>query len=125
VVARVSNPANDEVFRNLDIDHVISATGIIFSLIEQHIEMDELLSIGLLAKGQYEVTQIHIGSESSLINKKVQEIHLPSQVHLVWLLRAEESHTITSNTRLEEGDILASIGPKEQIKALRNLLYPL
>lgn len=125
VVARVSNPTNDEVFHSLDIDHVISATGIIFSLIEQHIEMDELLSIGLLAKGQYEVTQILIASQSPALNQKAQDLPLPSHVHLVWFLRGTESQPISPNTRLEEGDIFAAIGPKGKTQELRDFLCPL
>ena len=124
VVARVSNPSHDNIFHALDIDDVVSSTGIIFSLIEQHIEFDELVSVGALAKGEYEVVQTLLSSHSTILKKKAHEVQLPPQSHFVWLLRGESPQIIKPDIQFEQGDIIAVISPKEHVKDLRDFLCP-
>jgi TrkA-N domain len=43
VVARVNDPSHEQIFRDIGIDDTVSATGILFSLIDQQISADELI----------------------------------------------------------------------------------
>ena len=41
-VARVNDPTHEEIFRQIGIDHTVSATGIIFSLLDQQLQGDDI-----------------------------------------------------------------------------------
>ena len=122
VVARVSNPSHDEIFHALDIDDVVSSTKIIFSLIEQYLEFNELVSVGTLGKGEYEVVQTLLSTHSPILKKKAHEVQLPPQSHFVWLLRGESPQTIQPDIQFQQGDIIAVISPTKHVKALRDFL---
>lgn len=46
-IARVNNPKNEDIFEMLGIDATVSSTKIIFNLIEQQIETDEIIPLAL------------------------------------------------------------------------------
>src|ERR1043165_7399959 len=68
VLARVNDPDHEEIFRKIGIDETVSATGIIFALLEQQISPDVVLPIGALARGNLEVVEVELGSRSPVVN---------------------------------------------------------
>ncbi len=124
VLARVNDPSHEDVFKQLGIDDTVSATGIIFNLLEQQIQKDELIPIGALVKGNIEVVEALLSHRSPVVGKRVRELTLPPQTNLVWLLREEHGHLVDGDTQLMEGDTLVALVPTQRSAELRALLMP-
>lgn len=124
VLARVNDPSHEEIFKQIGIDDVVSATGIIFSLLEQQIQSDEIIPVGALAKGNIEIIETVLSHRSPVINSRVRDIVLPPQTNLVWLLRNGQGVLIDGDTVLNEGDMLLALVPTDKAADLRDLLQP-
>lgn len=124
VVARVNNPDHEQVFRALGIDDIVSATSIIFSLVEQQIDLDELITIGALAMGRFEVLEALLSSRSPLLHQKVKDIDLPQNSSFLSILRDNQVISITPETEFYQGDFVLTLTPSEKIQELRDLIDP-
>ena len=124
VVARVNDPSHERIFAQIGIDDTVSATGIIFSLIEQQITPDVMLPVGALGRGNIEVVEVQLGQHSPVLDKKVRDIPLPPQTMIVWLLRDDQGLMVTGDTELQINDTIVALVPRSSAEALRELLVP-
>lgn len=90
VIARVNDPTHEDIFRRIGIDDTVSATGIIFNLLEQQISIDDFIPVGALAMGNIEVVEAHLSHRSPVVGKLIQDIALPVGTNLVYILRAKQ-----------------------------------
>jgi trk system potassium uptake protein TrkA len=124
VLARVNDPSHEETFQQIGIDDTVSATGIIFALLEQQISPDVMLPVGALAKGNIEVIEVELGPRSPVVNKRVRELKLPTQTNIVWILRGEQGLQVDGDTMLLQGDMLVALVSRDQAADLRQSLAP-
>lgn len=124
VLARVNDPDHEDIFAQIGIDDTVSATGIIFSLIEQQISPDVVVPVGALARGHLEIVELEIGVRSPVVGKRVRELVLPPQTNLVWILREDSGIAVSGDTELRLGDMLVALVPREHADELRDLLEP-
>jgi len=124
VLARVNDPSHEELFRQIGIDETVSATGIIYSLLEQQISPDTILPVGALGRGNIEVVEVELSNRSPVAGKFVKELALPPQTNFVWLLRGSEGFGVHGDTLLEPGDMLVALLPRDHADELRDLLTP-
>lgn len=124
VLARVNDPSHEAVFQQIGIDDTVSATGIIFSLIEQQISPDMLLPVGALARGHLEVVEVELGVRSPVLGKQVRELILPPQTNLIWILREDSGLAVSGDTELLIGDMLMALVPRDHADELRQILEP-
>jgi trk system potassium uptake protein TrkA len=124
VVARVNDPSHEEIFKEIGIDETVSATAIIFNLLEQQISYDEMIPVGALARGNIEVVEANLSTRSPVIGKRVRELRLPPQTNFVWLLRDDQGFVVDGDTELREADTLVALVPRDAAQALRQLLSP-
>src|SRR3972149_4196704 len=59
-IARVNNPKNEELFRHLGVDDIISPTRMILGAIEQDLPVHELLHLAALGEGELEIIEAHL-----------------------------------------------------------------
>lgn len=124
VIARVNDPSHESLFRKIGIDDTVSATAIIFQLLDQQISMDEIIPVGALNKGNIEVVEAHLSHRSPLVGKRIREVTLPPHTNMVYVLRNEQGVLVTGDTVLMEDDTVVALVPVEHAGALRNLLVP-
>ncbi|MCW5937926.1 MAG: TrkA family potassium uptake protein [Fimbriimonadaceae bacterium] len=122
VLARVNDPGHEEVFRDIGIDDTVSATGIIFSLIEQQISGDEMVPVGALHRGHVEVVETVFRSRSPLVGKRVRDIQLPVGTFFVYLLRDGHGTTVDGDTQFTVGDMVVALVPTARAEELRAIL---
>src|SRR3990167_10482692 len=60
-IARVNNPKNEDLFRHLGVDEIISPTRMVLASIEQDIPVHELLHPPQLKGGELELVEAQIG----------------------------------------------------------------
>lgn len=122
VLARVNDPSHEEIFRELGIDDTVSATGIIYSLLEQQIGGNDLVPVGALHQGHVEVVESIISSRSPLVGKSVRDLTLPQGAYLVYLWREGAGMPVNGETELRAGDMLVSLVPIDRAEELRSVL---
>jgi len=122
VLARVNDPSHEEIFREIGIDHTVSATGIIFSLLDQQLQSDDIVPVGALHRGELEVVETMLSNRSPLVGKIVSDIQLPPGTFIVYLLRGSHGMTVEGTTRLDEGDIVVALVPTNRADELRSAL---
>lgn len=122
VLARVNDPTHEDIFKEIGIDHTVSATGIIFNLLEQQLEGDDLVPIGAIHKGEVEVVECWLTNRSSWAGKKVSELKLPVGTYIVYLLRDNQGMSVEGSTQLQVGDLVVSLVPTQRAEELRKCL---
>jgi trk system potassium uptake protein TrkA len=124
VLARVNDPSHEEIFAQIGIDDTVSATGIIYNLIEQQISSDTLIPLGTLAKGNIELIEVSLSSRSPVAGKAVRELTLPAQTNIVWINRGGQGVLVSGDTMLLEGDEVVAVVPTGAAEELREMLVP-
>jgi len=122
VIARINNPKNEETFQLLGIDETVSSTKLIYSLIEQEVEVADVIPLTALRRGKLEVVEVGLPKGAAAVNKKVRELALPRGCTLGLLVRGETAEVINGDTVLRDGDSIVAITPSTAIQALREAL---
>lgn len=122
VIARVNDPNHESVFRDINIDDTVSATGIIFNLIEQQVSADELIPVGHLHKGAVEVVESNLSEKSNLIGRAVRDVPLPQGSFIVYILRNGSGMPVDGDTVFMAGDMVVALVPTARASELRHVL---
>lgn len=124
VLARVNDPSHEVIFKKIGVDQTVSATSLIFTLLDQQITTDDLIPVGALAKGNIEVVEAVLSLRSPVVGSAVRELQLPAQTNIVWLIRNDQGFLVTGDTILQENDTLVALIPSTGAEALREMLAP-
>lgn len=108
-IARVNSPTNEAIFSKLGIDTTVSSTRIIFNLIEQEIETDQLVPLAALARGNIEIVAIELSEHSPVVGKRIREVILPQEAHIVSIIRNEKGLLPGPETLLQTGDSVLTL----------------
>jgi trk system potassium uptake protein TrkA len=108
-IARVNSPANEALFAQLGVDTTVSATRVIFNLIEQVVESDQVVPLAALSRGSLEIVQIELSEQSPVVGKRIADVRLPAEAHIVSLIRSEKGLLPTPDTVLAPGDSVLAL----------------
>src|SRR3954454_20807305 len=108
-IARVNNPKNEELFRHLGVDEIISPTRMILGSIEQDIPVHELLHLAAL-EGGLEIIEAQLQEGSRAIGRNAAEIAMPDACSLLPVVRDGRAVKPDSALVLREGDKVIAIG---------------
>jgi len=120
-IARVNDPKNEELFKELGIDQTVSSTRIIFNLLEQQIETGQVIPLAALKKGEIEVVEANVTAGSSVAGMKIGQIDLPPNTLIISVIREEHAIIPHSDTKLREGDSVIAMIKAEREKELRTV----
>lgn len=120
-IARVNSPANEALFAQLGIDTTVSSTRIIFNLIEQEIESDNIVPLAALARGHLEICTIELSPQSPVVGRAVGELILPADAHIVALLRGDRGILPSPNAILQPHDMVLTLVKTDQENQLRKV----
>jgi trk system potassium uptake protein TrkA len=112
-IARVNNPANEELFKHLGVDEIISPTRMVLGSIEQDIPVNELLHLATLGSGELELIEAHIASDSPALGRATKDLDIPEGCSLFAVIRDGHATPLGPETVLREGDKVIAIGQRE------------
>ena len=112
-IARVNNPRNEELFKHLGVDEIISPTRMALAAIEQDIPVHELLHLARLEGGELELIEAQIGEDSPAIGRQPGEIVLPEGCSLFVLIRDDSAQQIRPDMIFQAGDKVLAISRTE------------
>ena len=117
-VGRVNDPKNEHIFFELGVDIPIDATTIIAKVIEEEVSFTDFVNLLSFKRGKLAVVRVDLPDDAPVINRMVQNVHLPPDSVLVSILRGEEVVVPRGDTVLESGDdiiALTKIGNESQL----------
>src|SRR5918997_7223281 len=97
-IARVNNPKNEELFKHLGVDEIISPTRMALASIEQDIPVHELLHLATLEGGELALVEAQIGADSPVAGRRASDLTLPEGCSLFVILRDDAVQPIRSDT---------------------------
>jgi len=112
-IARVNNPKNEELFRHLGVDEIISPTRMILGSIEQDIPVHELLHLAALGDGELEIIEAHLQDGSPAVGRIASELSMPEGCSLFAVVRDGVATPLRADMTLRVGDKVIAIGPSE------------
>jgi len=118
-IARVNDPKNEALLRELGIDQTVSSTRIIFNLLEQQIETGQVIPLAALKNGEIEVVEANITGESPVVGMKIGQLDLPSNTLIISVIRDEHATIPHADTKLRSGDSVIAMIKAEREKELR------
>lgn len=119
-IARVNNPKNEDVFKKLGIDETVSATKVIYSLIEEEAEAEEVIPLLPLKKGDIEIIEVNLKEHSPAIGKKVKEIPYEECV-ITGIVRDGKFILPKRDVELKLGDTLLVVVEREKEFSVRKI----
>ena len=121
-IARVNNPKNEDLFRHLGVDEIISPTRMALASIEQDIPVHELLHLAQLRGGELELVEAQIGDDSPALGRRPSDLDLPEGCSLFLLLRGGSVQPIRNDTVFQAGDKVLAVSRVEGEARLRRQL---
>ena len=118
-IARVNNPKNEELFHKLGIDQTVVSTKIIFNLIEQQIETDQVIPLAALRRGNIEIVEIDLSKDSPVLEEPVGSLRLPPETLIISVVRGEDAIIPQPDTMLQVGDTVIALVRAERESELR------
>ncbi|MGC8861454.1 MAG: potassium channel family protein [Armatimonadota bacterium] len=118
-IARVNDPKNEALFRELGIDQTVSSTRIIFNLIEQQIETGQVIPLAALRKGEIEVVEADITADSPVMGMRIGQLDLPPNTLIISVIRDDHALIPHADTKLRPGDSVIAMIKSEREKELR------
>ena len=121
-IARVNDPKNEKLFRQLSIDETVSPTRSILGVIEHEIPVHDLLHLAELEGGDIQIVEAQLDADSPVLGQELRELALPEGSTIAVLIRDERAQSPRSDTKLRAGDKLLAVTSAGNEAELRSLL---
>jgi trk system potassium uptake protein TrkA len=119
-LARVNDPCNEDLFRNLGVDLTVNTTNIINALISQKLSVPFLTP--LVSFKNLEIVQAEIYDTSPAVNRQVKDLSLPPESLLIAALRGEEVVLLRGDSTILPNDTIIALTVREKESELRKIL---
>jgi len=122
-IARINNPRNQRIFRQLGIDVTISSTELIISQIEQVIPAESLLHLLTLRGAGVSFVELEIAPDSPALGRPLRELGIPDDCILSLVIRPGQKAIIPyGDTVLQVGDQVIAVSSEASEATLRRIL---
>ena len=124
-IARINNPRNEKVFRQLGIDRTVSQVKHILEDIEEQIPTHLLAHLFTLTDMGQEIVEIKVTPGSAALGRRIADLKIPEDATLSLLLRSNEKPQLPSgDTVVAIGDRIIALTPPDQEAALNGVFAP-
>lgn len=120
-IARVNNPKNINVFKQLGVDSVVSSTALIADIIELEVDyacINNLLSLNV---GNIRIKEINVTPHSQAVGRKIAELSLPEGSIIISVIRGQNVIVPDGQTVLHAPDhviVLANADKFDRLTAV-------
>lgn len=121
-VAKVNNPKNAEVMRQLGIDIAISSTDNIARLLEHEVDASSLRQLVSVNHGEASILEVSLPHGYKLHGKKLSEIRLPNMVVIISINRNGTTIIPRGDTQLLSGDTVMLMAKNDGIHDIKTIL---
>jgi trk system potassium uptake protein TrkA len=122
-IARIRNPQNEVLFKELGVDVTVSATNIILEAIEKEVPTHPLTHLLMRSDKGVELVEVRITSDATTIGKTLKDISLPREARLALIIPRDRRPRVPApGTVLHEGDQIIAVTTPEREEELRTAL---
>lgn len=122
-IARVNNPKNTTMFKNLGIDNTVCSTEVITNLIEYALNEEDYRIVNTFGRGSMVLAELTIRESVTWCNKMIKELLLPEECVFVSVMRGEEVIYPKGDTGLQNNDKLLIVTNYSVLAELVDELY--
>lgn len=120
-IARINNPKNERIFKELGIEHTVSSTTVIAHLIEDEMMLNELKTLLTIGKGEVSLTEYVVSTGSSVNGYKIKDLILPDECNIAYILRHNKVVIPRGDVMFQSGDRVIAVVTCRQKKELESL----
>ena len=115
-IARINNPRNEQIFKQLGIDRTVSQVKHMLEDIEEQIPTHMLARLFTLADMGVEIVEVKVAKDSAAAGKRVSELNLPEDSVLSLLMRnGDKPRVPDADTVIQAGDrVIALVSPDRE-----------
>lgn len=121
-IAKVNNPKNAEVMRQLGVDIAISSTDNIARLLEREIDASKIKQLVSINHGEASICEINLPEKFRLHGKKLSEIKLPNMCVIVSINRDGRIIIPRGDAELLGGDTIMIMAMNDTMHNVKKLL---
>ena len=123
-VARINNPKNERIFKELGVDVAISSTSLIAENIESQVLKDNVRTLLRFNREDLAIVEFAVEEGAQVIGKKIEQLapELPEDMVFVSIFRENEVIYPRGGTELMEGDRIIIFTASRNQKQLKNIL---
>lgn len=122
-VARVNNPKNTAILKQLGVDIALSSTDVLARLIEREVDSAAIRQIVALNKGEASINEITLPDNYRLSGVRLRELDLPEESIIVSISRDDQMIIPRGNTQLMGGDRIIIVCHNRALHQLSQQLH--
>jgi trk system potassium uptake protein TrkA len=123
-IARINNPKNERIFRELGIDVTVSSTDLILSQIEQSIPAQTLAHLLTLRGIGVSFVELVVPDSSPALGRPIRELGIPDDCIFPLVIRGgKEAIVPYGDTMLQAGDQVIAVTSEASEETLRQILH--
>jgi trk system potassium uptake protein TrkA len=122
-IARINDPRNEGIFRQLGIDATVNATQMMLSVLEQEIPQANLVPLLRLRNTDVEVVEAVLDRKSRAIGSALRDVDLPPESAIAVVIRGGAAFFPNGATVLEPGDEVVAFTRSVHEPRLRSLFF--
>jgi trk system potassium uptake protein TrkA len=110
-IARIGNPKNENLFKELGIDVTVSTTNLILDYIAKEMSKPPLLRrLSIFQGGEREIVEVTIPSDSFNVGRKIKDLSVPAGDDLMLIIRKDHGIQLpTPLTVIEAEDRIVAV----------------
>ncbi len=117
-IARVNNPKNIHVFKQLGVDSVVSSTDLIADIIELEVDWASLNKMLARSVGNVRISEIHVSRFARAAGKRITDLKLPEGTIIILMIRENAIIIPDGNTVITPGDDIVAIARADRAASL-------
>lgn len=117
-IARVNNPKNINVFKQLGVDSVVSSTAHIADIIEQEVDWASVNRVLSHKVGDVRVKDMLVTIDSRAAGMLIADLDLPKGTILISIIRNNDAFIPNGQTQILAGDSVIALSKEENMKYL-------
>ena len=121
-IARVIDPGNERLFREMGIDAVISTTALAAMTIRNVLPSNGLRLTSIFDRGDVELAEIELKERSPAVGRSISEMELPADCLLIAVLRDDTVSLPRGRTVLNVHDRVFALTRRNEAEALHRML---
>lgn len=118
-IARINNPKNIKMFKQLGVDKTVCSTEVIANMINNEMTNDAVKIIQTFENGNMVVAEICVNVKNNWANQQIKNIKLPSSLVLISIIRNNEVIYAKGDTLILAGDNVMAVGNHEAVNHLK------
>jgi trk system potassium uptake protein TrkA len=122
-IARINDPRNEGLFRQLGIDATVNATQMMLSVLEQEIPQANLVPLLRLRNTDVEIVEAVLDRNSRVTGSALRDVELPPDSTIAVVIRGGSAIFPNGATVLESGDEVIALTRGMHEPRLRSLFF--